>query len=249
MKLISSMKPHIKSNNTSFKIKLNLLIALLPILIYKIILNNNLSFIYYISIILINISILVLIDLIIKKKKFDIYNYFIPIYSLLTLYLFIPNTFSYITILLTTLIINIIYKFYNKFNPVSLLLLSLLIIDKELFVNNYNTIITSILLLVSLIYLIFTRSIKFRTVLLFILISLLSILFNDFNIILIIIGVYVISLHGSLPNKAVLQYIYGIILGVVALLTNSLILLIFILISSLFMHRVDLFYSLLLQKK
>ena len=242
--------PYIKSQNNNEKIIYNLLISLVPFVIYRIYLTNIESIISLFIIIIVSVLANIIFDTLknLQNYKFRFKNYLYPIIIGTVIYLFIPyNTPLFLTVL-ATLVGIIINKLFKNINPV--LITSLIIYAYFLITNNniikldFNIFILIGISILSLGYLILNRSLKFRISLVFILLSLLSLLITeiDYNNIylLIILGIYIIPELYSTPNTAMAGILYALMVSIMFIILPMPIFLIFGIIMNILNRYLDL---------
>ena len=250
MKINEKSGPFIKSNITKQKIELTILISLIIMNLYKILIDGILP-IFYLASIFVPLFISNVIYDCLNKKQIKFSNYISVIISSLTTLILVPINSNYILILFLSFITGIISKFINV-NEISLNL-SLILTFNSAVLTNYNIYIFSILLILSIIFLIKFRALKFRICLTYILVLILTFLLRPIDIsqlfMLLLIGVYVIPYFKNSPNTSTVQYIYGLILGIIGAFSNYYILYISITLLSIIFIYIDFYNSYLLSKK
>ena len=166
--------PYIKSSNNSNKIMYNILISMIPFVIYRFYLTKMED----IVLLLISMSFTLLTSIIheiiknIKDYKFEFKNHLYSLIMSIVIYLFIPYNTPLIVVALSNILSITISKIIKNINPI---LISGLIINiyfyvvklKPLYLN-MDLLILIIILVISLSYLIIKRAFKFRIALIFI---------------------------------------------------------------------------------
>ncbi len=249
MKISVKKGPFVKSSNSKQKIEITLLTSLIIMNLYKIIVDGVLPIFYLVSVFVPLFISSIIYDLL-SKKEIKFLNYTNEIISSLIMTLLIPINANYITVLVLSFITGIVGKFF-KLNEISLNLALILFLTKPSF-TNYNIYIFSFILVLSMIFLILNRAIKFRITLSYILILFLSFILKPIDInalfMLLLTGVYVIPQFKSSPNTLKVQYIYGLLLGIIGVIGNYNILLISITILSIVFVYIDMINSYKLSK-
>lgn len=242
--------PYIKSENNNDKIIYNILISLIPFIIYKIYLTNLTSIISLFITIISSVLISIIFDAFKNSQsyKFNFKNYIYPVIIGTIIYLFIPSNTPLFLIILSTIIGTSINSFFKNVNPV--LIASLIIYAYFLITNNniikldINIFILIGISIISLGYLILNRSVKFRISLVFILLSLLSLLIVkiDYNnvYLLIILGLYIIPELYSTPNTAMAGILYALMASITFMILPMPIFLIFGIIMNILNRYLDL---------
>lgn len=250
MKLNVKSGPFIKSNVTKQKIELTILISLIIMNLYRILVDGILPIFYLVSVFVPLFISSVIYDSI-SKRQIRLLNYINVIISSLITTLLIPINSNYILILILTFVTGIIGKFL-KVNEISLNL-SLILIFNNPTMTNYNIYIFSLLLILSIVALIKNRALKFRISLIYILVLILSFILKSIDInrifMLLLIGVYVIPYFKSSPNTSTVQYMYGLILGIIGAFANYNVLYISITLLSIVFIYIDFYNSYLLSRK
>ncbi len=254
MNFIVNNGPLLKSMNNTNKINFNILISLIPILMYKTIITSYINLGLFFLIININIILLILFDYIIKSKnyKFSIYDYILPLIILFVMYLFIDNI-NYSNIIyigLTNQLILFINRIIKSINPITIFLILYYIVLNNNIDIKYNIYMLSIIVLISTLYLIFTKSIKFRILITFLFFGLLSLLFKNINIeLLLIMGTFVIPYFYSTPLHATSQYLYGIALALIYIFWDFKVFISIVFLLSLLIQYINLFFGIYFAKK
>ena len=117
------------------------------------------------------------------------------------------------------------YKEINIYGIVgSIVCIFMLLTNNNLVFGNYNIYIFSLLLFISLLTLISNRSIKFRITISFIIFIIIKMILNssiiNIDYVLLFMSLYVIPEFKSTPNTALIQIIFGMVVGVISILIN-----------------------------
>ena len=219
--------PYIKDLNSSKKIYLNILIVLIPILVYKLYLTeiNGLLLLLVSCITFLVINNLVEYVKDSNNYKFDILsNLYSLIIGIIT-FLIVPSNTSFMLIFLSNIISMIIFKFINYINPIAIssfiAYMFFTITKNEIIIPEYNLYILIGISIITMVYLISNRAIKFRISLVFLFINLIGFIVNlDLNVLylIIILGFFVIPELFSTPKLSMSQILCGLILGILSIL-------------------------------
>ena len=242
--------PYIKSSNNSNKIMYNILISMIPFVIYRFYLTKMED----IVLLLISMSFTLLTSIIheiiknIKDYKFEFKNHLYSLIMSIVIYLFIPYNTPLIVVALSNILSITISKIIKNINPI---LISGLIINiyfyvvklKPLYLN-MDLLILIIILVISLSYLIIKRAFKFRIALIFISISIFSFILKSFSVsnlyILFILGIYILPELYSSPKSAYACYIYSILCSILYILLPFEYFIVSIIILNIFNKYLDL---------
>lgn len=215
--------PYIKDLNSSKKIFKNILISLIPILLYKLFLTG----INGIILLLISCITTIITNILAEYIKGVNKTYIYPIIIGIIVFLIIPSNTPYMLLLLLNIISIIIFKFINSINPIAislfLIYLFFSLTKNDVILPKYNLYILLSLSIIILIYLIYNRAIKFRITISFLLINLIGYLLKiDLNnlYLIIIFALFVIPELFSTPKLAMSQIIFGLILGIISILLS-----------------------------
>jgi len=213
--------PYIKDINSSKKIFRNILISLIPILIYKLFLTGINGLILLLVSSITTLITNILIEYIKNTNKNYIYSIIIGI----IIFLVIPSNTPFMLIFLANIISIIIFKFIKYINPIAIssfiIYMFFTITKNEIILSKYNIYILIGISIITMIYMISNKAIKFRISLVFLAINLLGFILNldlNFLYLIIIFGLFVIPELFSTPNLAMSQILYGLILGLLSIL-------------------------------
>lgn len=216
--------PYIKSKNNKSKIIYNILISLIPFILYKLYLTNIKSILPLLISIVFSILTSVIFDTIknYKDYKFNYKDYLYTLVIGIIIHLFIPYNTPLLLLALTTSVAIIINKIFKNINPILIVgLVSywyFILTNNEIIKLNINLYILILISAISFIYLLINKAIKFRITLIFLILSILSLfMFNIeiYNIyVLIILSIYVICELYSTPNTALACILYALILSI-----------------------------------
>lgn len=213
--------PYIKDLNNSKKIFRNILISLIPLLIYKLFLTGINGLILLLVSSITTLTTNILIEYIKNTNKNYIYSVIIGI----IIFLVMPSNTPFMLIFLTNIISIIIFKFVNFINPIAIssfiTYIFFIVTKNEFILPEYNIYILIGISIITLIYLIVNKAIKFRISLAFLLINLLGFIMNlELNglYLIIVFGLFVIPELFSTPNLAMSQILCGLILGILSIL-------------------------------
>lgn len=219
--------PYIKDLNNSKKMFLNILIGLIPILIYKLYLTKINGLILLLVSCVIVLLTNNLVEYINKSSKYK-FNILSNLYSLIigiVTFLIVPSNTSVMLIFLANIISISIFKFINCINPIALssfiIYMFFTITRTKVIVPEYNLYILIGISIIITIYLISKKAIKFRILFVFLFINLLGFMLKlDQNILyyIIVFGLFIIPELCSTPKLAISQILYGLILGILSVL-------------------------------
>lgn len=209
--------PYIKDLNNSKKIFRNILISLIPFLIYKLFLIG----INGLILLLVSVITTLITNVLVEYIKGNNKTYIYPIIIGIAIFLVIPSNTPFMLLFLNNIISILIFKFINYINPIAIssfiTYMFFTITKNEIILLKYNIYILIGIALIILIYLIYNNTLKFRITISFLLITIIGyILGFDLNslYLIIIFGLFIIPELFSTPNLAMSQIIFGLILGI-----------------------------------
>lgn len=250
MNFIVKNGPFIKDKNNVAKINLSIISTLIPFIIYKIFLNGINSIILFAISIISTLFISVFYDYIIGKKIIIDKYYKDLIFGIIVGFI-IPINTPYIILFFTNIIITFISKYYKQINiyiiASTIITWFIIISGGKLIFLEYNIYIFSLLIFMVLLFLISMKTIKFRIVIGLILFIIINILLKqnitEIDYILIFSSIFVIPNFDSTPNSALIQFIFGLSIGIISIFINLEILFIIIIILNLIFKYLDRYYS------
>lgn len=216
------MGPFIKSSDTTFKIKLRLLLSLIPLLIYYVYINNYNSLIN----ILIGISLSLLFSFInIYAFNNKCYKTDYMLVSLILLLILPCNITVYITSLIITLVLKLIFDEYSiNINPILISFISSYVMFNKYFINADITlklfVVNLIMYFIIFIYLLITKTIKFNITIFYILFTIMlsyvmkiSVLYN---VSLLFYSLYLIT-DSNTPVTPLGSIYYSLFLSIITI--------------------------------
>lgn len=255
MEFIVKNGPFIKDKNNKNRIFLTYLLTLIPFLIYRIIDNTiNNSILIFISL-LSTLLVSVFIDYL-RNKKIIFNNYINDISYAIIISLIVPVNTPYILIFILNIILVILNKFIKMINCKAIIVfictMFLTLNHQNLILSNYNVYIFILLIIISMVILIIKRSIKFRICISFLITliigTILTLDINSNTLLLMFSSIYVISEFSVTPNTALIQFLYGALLGILSTILPLQYLFLMVIIFGIVFKFVDRYYLYYLAK-
>lgn len=255
MEFIVGNGPFIKDKNNVQKIILTNLLTLIPFMIYRCYINGLNSIVLFIISIVSSLFTSIMFDYI-KTNKIDIKNYYKDlIFSIIVVFI-TPLNVPYLLLFFVNIGVVLLSKFYNEINiyiiSAFIIYLFMILTNTNLIYGNYNIYIYSILLFISLITLITNRSMKFRISVASITFIIIKMLFSmsiyNTDYILLFLCLFVIPEFKSTPNTALMQIIFGIVVGVLSMFLNIELIFISIIVLNVAFKYIDRNYAYCLSK-
>jgi len=255
MEFIVNSGPFIKDKNNVQRIFVTNLLTLIPFMIYRCYINGLNSIVLFIVSIVSSLFTSVIFDYI-KTGKIDIKNYYKTLIFSIIIVFITPLNISYLLLFFVNIIVILLSKFYNEINiyviAALIIYLFMLLTNNNIVLGNYNIYIYFVLLFISLITLITNRSVKFRITVASILFIIIKLIINqsitEIDYLLLFLCQFVIPEFKSTPNTALIQIIFGIIIGVLSMFLNIEFVFASIIVMNLVLKYIDRTYAYYLAK-
>ena len=219
-------------------------------MIYRCYVNGVNSIVLFIISIVSSLFTSVMFDYI-KNNKIDFKNYYKDLIFSIVIVIITPLNTPYLLLFFANIIVMLISKFYNEINIYAItgfiIYLFMILTNNVIELADYNIYIYALLLFISLITLITNRSIKFRISVASTVFVITKIVFNqtitEIDYILLFLCLYVIPELKSTPNTALIQIIFGVVIGVLSMFLNLEFVFISVIILNLIFKYIDKNYA------